>query len=84
MPEDVSFTFRIPKKLNDRLMNAIAATENEVTRSGVCIQALEQFLAQLDVCPSMLKNYTPMKDRSSRHYRPLQRKKRSCKAEEED
>lgn len=55
MADDASFTLRYPKRLERRLFDVIAATENEATRTGLFIQAMENFLAQVEVCPSMVK-----------------------------
>ena len=74
MAEDkVSFTLRLPKALHDRLIDVCAAADNEVTRTGLIVQAAEMFLAALSVCPSMVQGYDPGKDKSAR-----QSKRASC------
>lgn len=45
MPRSESFSLRLPQPLYDRLFDVIAATGNEVTRSGVIVKALETYLA---------------------------------------
>lgn len=72
MAADAQFTLRVPKKLNDRIISAIAATENEVTRTGIFLLGAELLLAQLEICPSMLKNYNPALDKSARQKRKKQ------------
>ena len=43
MPRSESFSLRLPQPLYDRLFDVIAATGNEVTRSGVIVKALETY-----------------------------------------
>ena len=43
----------------------IAATGNEVTRSGVIVKALETYLAILECNPGMLEGYDSGRDRSA-------------------
>lgn len=64
--ETIQFSFRLDKGLHDRLISVVAATENEVTRSGLCELALESFLAQLAVNPAMVTNYDPARDKYAR------------------
>lgn len=84
MADDASITLRYPKKLEKRLFDVIAATEQEVTRSGLFIQAMELFLAQVEVCPSMVKNYDPKRDKSARQNKKPRRKDGACNAGDED
>lgn len=58
MPRSESFSLRLPQPLYDRLFDVIAATGNEVTRSGVIVKALETYLAILECNPGMLKDTT--------------------------
>lgn len=51
MPRSESFSLRLPQPLYDRLFDVIAATGNEVTRSGVIVKALETYLAILECNP---------------------------------
>lgn len=73
---DIQFSFRLPKELHDRLIGVVAATGNEITRSGLCVQALEFFLHNLSAYPAMVEGYDPQKDKSAR-----QAQKRKCKKE---
>lgn len=66
MEELVSFSTRIRKDQEKRLMEIVAATTCEVSRSEITRQALDNFFAQLAVCPSMLAGYDPKKDKSAR------------------
>lgn len=84
MADDASFTLRYPKRLERRLFDVIAATENEATRTGLFIQAMENFLAQVEVCPSMVRNYDPRRDKSARQNRKARRKTGGCNAVDED
>lgn len=74
--KNIQFSLRLPKKLHDRMMSVIAATENEVTRTGLIILALEAFAAQLEVIPAMLPNYDPTRDKSARQFK--QTRSRKC------
>ena len=56
---------RLPQPLYDRLFDVIAATGNEVTRSGVIVKALETYLAILECNPGMLAGYDSGRDRSA-------------------
>lgn len=47
------------------LFDVIAATGNEVTRSGVIVKALETYLAILECNPGMLEGYDSGRDRSA-------------------
>ena len=57
---------RIPKPLYDRLYAVIRATECEITRTDLVVQALETYLALLSVRPSLLAGYDREKDVSAR------------------
>lgn len=65
MPRSESFSLRLPQPLYDRLFDVIAATGNEVTRSGVIVKALETYLAILECNPGMLEGYDSGRDRSA-------------------
>lgn len=65
MPRSESFSLRLPQPLYDRLFDVIAATGNEVTRSGVIVKALETCLAILECNPGMLEGYDSGRDRSA-------------------
>lgn len=72
--ELVSITTRVTRAQYDRLLNIVAATDAEVSRSEINRQALDQFFAQLAVCPSMLTGYDPKKDKLLRQKRKRQDK----------
>lgn len=60
------FTLRLPRRIHDELFAVIAATGNEVTRSGLIIRALEFYLHVLRHTPSMLEGYDIERDESVR------------------
>lgn len=66
-PPAEPFTLRLPKQLHDELFAVIAATGNEVTRSGLIIRALEFYLHVLRHSPSLLEGYDIELDESVRH-----------------
>ena len=66
VPPAEPFTLRLPKQLHDELFAVIAATGNEVTRSGLIIRALEFYLHVLRHTPSMLEFYDIERDASVR------------------
>ena len=67
VPPAEPFTLRLPKQLHDELFAVIAATGNEVTRSGLIIRALEFYLHVLRHTPSLLDGYDMERDASVRH-----------------
>lgn len=83
MTDSESFTLRVPRKLYRRIMDAIAATGSEVTRTDVFLQGAELLLAQLEVCPAILNNYNPELDKSARQKSRKQGKKCDCNAVED-
>lgn len=60
------FTLRLPRRLHEELFSVIAATGNEVTRSGLIVRALEFYLHVLRHTPSMLEGYDMERDESVR------------------
>lgn len=71
MPTSEPFSLRLPQELYDRLFSVIAATGNEVTRTGVITKALETYFAILDRNPSLVSEYDRAKDKSVTHYGEL-------------
>ena len=46
-----ALSIRLPKALHDRLFDVIRATDCEITRTDLVVQALETYLALLSVRP---------------------------------
>lgn len=64
------FTLRLPKHLYEEMFAVIAATGNEVTRSGLIIRAIDFYLHVLRHTPSMLEGYDMEQDTSVRQGGP--------------
>lgn len=64
MPVTDSFSIRLPQELYDRIIAVIAATGNEVTRTGLIVQALQHYFALLDLNPRLLEGYDRRQDKS--------------------
>lgn len=61
-----ALSIRLPKTLHDRLFDVIRATDCEITRTDLVVQALETYLALLSARPSLLAGYDREKDVSAR------------------
>ena len=66
---------RIEERLDDRLMDVVAATGGQTGKSEIVIQAIEQLLAQLEVCPQLIEGYNPKADKSARQLAEMSYKK---------
>lgn len=67
-----TFSLRIPKHLNDRMFDVIAATGNEITRTGLIIRALNTYFSILYHNPSMLEGYDIERDPSAARFEEMQ------------
>lgn len=75
----VSFTTRLPKRLYNRMLEVVAATESETSRADLVRQGLELLFAQITVCPDMVAGYKPELDKSARRKRAAQSGGGKCK-----
>ena len=58
MPRSESFSLRLPQPLYDRLFDVIAATGNEVTRSGVIVRRWRRIWPSSNATPACWKDTT--------------------------
>lgn len=72
VPPAESFSLRLPKHLSDRMFSVIAATGNEIIRTGLIVRALEMYLVNLYHNPSMLEGYDIEQDSSAIRFDEMQ------------
>ena len=84
MATDDPFTFRPARGIGRRLMDVVAATGNEITRSGLINLALTSLFAQLEVTPGMIPYYDPAKDKSARQIKKRRGNRGNCVTGDED
>ncbi len=64
MPRSEPFSLRLNPALLDRMFCVIAATGNEVTRTGLIERALETYFKILEANPTTLEGYDKSRDKS--------------------